>query len=835
MAKLAAFSCILRFRPYARHHMKRSFASTLAAAAILAAALAAFAFDSAAQNSSAGDDGEYTIEENAQPGAARERSPFDIEKAEAAARAVAQLLPQLHVMHPAPNESLSARAWTNFVNSLDSQHVFFTREDIERLERSRLDYAKRVADGDLAVAKEAFDLLVKRVADRAAFSALAVSNDIDWASGGQYRWDRHDAPFCAEGEEMDALWRDRVKNALLASRVAWEISPSGRVARAEAAGITISGDDGDTKPDIELPPPGDEPLPGAAAAVDSAREDFVKSVERYLDILRDADEEFWVSRFIDALATACDPHSNYMSPASSEDFGIDMQLSLQGIGAQLQTEDGAAKIVEIIPGSPAERDETPERLVRGDKIIAVAQGEDGEFVDIRHWPLYKAVRLIRGPKGSVVRLRVIPASDPASTKIVSLVRDEIKLEDQAAYSRIDTVADARGIERRMGYIRLPAFYASMKGTGADEGEERRASVDVAKLVAELNDEDVEGLVLDLRGNGGGSLPDAVYLTGLFLRTGPVVVVRESRRAIALPDNDPAVAFRKPMVVLVDRTSASASEIAAAALQDYGRAVIVGDSHTHGKGTVQTLVPLGTDGSLGSLKPTTALFYRVNGRSTQLRGVESDLTLPSVLETYPDLGEDKLPNALAWTRIAPARFVPADSGMRAFIPVLRERSSSRLATNEAWQARMRLFDRFSAFNSNKVVSLRHADRFASASEDNEIIRKIESLTGTSAEDDGADGDKEESGKDGEGGASDDTAETETPEGGLFQSQKSSQAVGPGFRRRRRGGGAEAEERDESDLVLTEALNVLLDIIDLHGSPDGLDASSAPYDFLRSFFQ
>ena len=827
--------------------MKACFAMKFPVAAAAAAALLAYA-----SHARDGDEGEYADPPEDSPATASAGSSFDEAAAARAATVVAEILPHLHVKHPSLDAALSAKAWTNFVDSLDAQHVFFTQQDVDSFAAWRRDYASRIAAGDIAFARNAFDVLVRRVEDRAAYAAVAVSNDVDWSAGGEFRWDRHDAPFPADGAESDALWDARAKNALLAARVAWETSPSGLVARAEAAGIPLPEDGSDPDPALLPVPDAASPLPGAVAAVDAARDDFARATSRYLDILRDSDEEFWAARAIDALSTACDPHSNYLSPASSEDFGIDMQLSLQGIGAQLQVDDGAAKIVEIIPGSPAERDESPERLVRGDKIVAVAQGEDGEFVDIRHWPLYKSVRLIRGPKGSTVRLKVIPAADPAGSKTVSLVRDEIKLEDQAAYSRVDTVTDEAGAERRMGYIRLPAFYASMKGTGADEGEDRRASVDVAKLLAELNDQDVEGLVLDLRGNGGGSLPDAVYLAGLFLRTGPVVVVRESRRAMALPDNDPAVAFRKPMVVLVDRTSASASEIVAAALQDYGRAVVIGDSRTHGKGTVQTLVPLGDAGKLGSLKPTTALFYRVNGSSTQLRGVESDIVLPSVLETYPDLGEDKLPNAIAWTRIAPARYTPADSGLRDLLPVLRERSEARLATNEAWQARMRLFERYSAFNSNKVVSLRYEDRFAHASEDDELLDEIDRLTGGDSSGDSGDSDasgddslsdpsepSEPSGPSGPAGPAGSAGPADSDERdddlSLSDSPKApkTSAVGPGFRRRRRGAADHA--RDENDLVLDEALEVLRDVVDLHGSPDGLGVTAAPYDFLRSFFQ
>ena len=547
------------------------------------------------------------------------------------------------------------------------------------------------------------------------------------------------------------------------------------------------------------------------------KEDMLRSAERFLQILRDSDEEFWLPRFYDSAALAYDPHSNYMSPASSEDFDIDMNLSLQGIGATLQTDDGACKIVEIVPGSPAERDESPEHLVRGDRIVAVAQGEDGEFVDIRHWPLYKSVRLIRGPKGSTVRLRVIPVSDPDATKVVTLVRDEIKLEEQAAAGRLERYVDSTGAERPLGYVKLPGFYSSMArpGGGPDDATPRSATEDVARLLAQFNEAGAEGVVLDLRGNGGGSLAEAVRLAGLFLRTGPIVLVREGRgRPMALPDNDPAVAFRKPIVVLVDRLSASASEIVAAALQDYGRAVVAGDVRTHGKGTVQTVIALPPgDGRLGSLKPTTALFYRVSGGSTQIRGVESDIRLPSVLETYPELGEDKLPGALRWTHIAPSSFRPVDS-LVAVVPELRLRSEARLATNAVWQARARLFDRFAAFNSNRVVSLRYDTRLERARADAVLQREIAAL------------------------ASGEDAEALEAAGPDALPDDDNDDKDDDRRRKKRRSASEPRVPGE-DPVLDEALEILVDLVDLHGAPRSLSAPSPGrtpgFDFIDSFFR
>ena len=386
-------------------------------------------------------DSEYYVAPEPAAKPARRSELADPKRVRETATLVCGLLGEAHVLRKPFDERMSPAAWTNYIDSFDPQRIYFTAEDIDSFEPARTRYASLLRAGDLSFPSNVFARFVERVADRNAFAAKAAEADFDFDVDEDYLWRRKGEPWPHEGAEQDDLWRKRVKNTLLAARVSFVID---RERKTEEA--ARRAEKGEPEKDGAAAKP-EKKEKTEEEAVASAREDMLKSAERFLQILRDSDEEFWLPRFYDCAALAYDPHSNYMSPASSEDFDIDMNLSLQGIGATLQTDDGACKIVEIVPGSPAERDESPEHLVRGDRIIAVAQGEDGEFVDIRHWPLYKSVRLIRGPKGSTVRLRVIPVSDPDATKVVTLVRDEIKLEEQAAAGRLERYVDPTGAER----------------------------------------------------------------------------------------------------------------------------------------------------------------------------------------------------------------------------------------------------------------------------------------------------------------------------------------------------------------------------------------------------
>ncbi|NIY17154.1 MAG: tail-specific protease, partial [Nitrospinaceae bacterium] len=367
-------------------------------------------------------------------------------------------------------------------------------------------------------------------------------------------------------------------------------------------------------------------------SADDSVEDRIRSrYERFTDSV-DQIESIWVlDQYLSAFCRAFDPHCDYMPPAVAEEFNIEMSLSLVGIGAVLTLDGGAAKIMEIIPGGPADRDTRPERLQPGDRIIAVAQGAE-EPVDVMNWSLSKIVRLIRGKKNTEVRLTVVSESAETGdeTRIVNLIRDEIKLEDRGARKDIFEASGKDGIMRKLGVISLPAFYGDVRAS-QDEAEGKSCADDVYKLLGELRQERVDGIILNLRNNTGGSLREAGLLTGHFIPYGPVVLIRDGSTVSVLPDQNPEIAYAGPLVVLVNRHTASAGEILAGALQDYGRAIVAGDSKTHGKGSVQIVHALGAGGELGSIKVTNAQFYRISGSSTQLKGVTSDVLIPSPLD------------------------------------------------------------------------------------------------------------------------------------------------------------------------------------------------------------
>lgn len=732
-----------------------------------------------------GDPGTLTPEALATDSSDAEDTDFG-----AVARTLFEVIPSTHLLREPMDEAKSARAWTNYLGSLDYERLYFRQEDIDAFDRHRLTLGDELKAGDVSFAASAYAVYLQRVEERVGVVESLLAQPFDFSVHETYQWKRREAPWAANREEQDDLWRRRVKNEVLARRI-------NRESKVQAAQATVPDTVPDTpqntgmdpskdagadaaapRPDLPAPAPETAPAPAQAGVVgvedegeSLTDEAFVlKRYQRFLGTLKDNDAEDPMSRFLGAVAMAFDPHTSYMSPASLEDFGINMQLSLQGIGAQLRPEDGTARVVEIIPGGPADRDTRDIRLVPGDRIIGVAQG-DGPMVDTLHWPLYKAVRQIRGPKGTKVVLLVQPASDPSgsTTKRVDLIRDEVKLEEQAATSSLETVNDTAGKPRKLGIIRLPTFYSSMGGMNSD-ATPRSASLDIARLLAELNIESIEGLVLDLRGNGGGALKEAIDLVGLFIRTGPVVLVKEGTRIHTLPDQDPAVAFRKPMVVLIDRLSASASEIVAGALQDYGRAIVVGDSRSHGKGTVQQILPLDEDGQLGSIKITNASFYRINGSSTQVRGVASDIRVPSVFDYFADLGEDKLPNAIPWTSVRAAVFRPV-ADLVPTLDSLRKRSQDRLATDERWQRHARRLQRIETVQNLAAVPLQIDERRAFARDEREL----------------------------------EEVEAQLEEEG--SSRKDREAV-----------------RRANDVVLDEGLRILIDFIDVHGPLQSLQAPS-----------
>src|SRR5438128_1223117 len=557
---------------------------------------------------------------------------------ETIAMSVGRLLEEGHYTRQKLNEDVSRKFLQTYLEMLDFSHLFFTQQDVDELNaKYGSSMAGDVLLGNLKPAYEVYALYTKRVDDRVAKIKELLKQPIDFKGNATVELSRQKSSWPKDEAEADQLWRGRITNELLQEHLS------------------------------EHPI---EPAPQLVA----------RRYDRLARNVHEQDKEEQIKLFLDALAQAYDPHSEYLSKADMKNFSINMGLSLVGIGAMLRSEDGYAKIESLVPGGPAQVDG---RLKVGDRITAVAQGQ-ADYVDVREMRLDKVVEMIRGKKGTRVRLLAIPAdaTDPSRRKNVELVRDEIKLKDQEARADIIIRKDENGDPIKLGWLTLPSFYADM------DRHQKSTTRDVLALLKRLKKENIAGLVVDLRRNGGGSLEEALSLTGLFLKSGPIVQTKDYNGSIRISsDPDPGIAYSGPLIILTSRQSASASEIFAAALQDYGRAVIVGDKNTFGKGTVQTILPIGRFASLlgshsdedGALKLTIQKFYRVAGGSTQLHGVASDIVLPS-LSDLPEFGESALKNALPYDEVAKAKYTKWSDTHSLFVDQLKRRSEERVKTD-----------------------------------------------------------------------------------------------------------------------------------------------------------
>ena len=645
------------------------------------------------------------------------------------AKRLGDMLPKYHVLQKKLDDDISQKAWTNLVTYYDFDHSVFLKSDLDALSAREKRIDDEIHAGDPSFGFDVYNLYCRRLSERMDFvTNFLAAAEWDFSTNETYRIKRKDAPWPETAEEANEHWRRRLKNEVLVQVLGAELDKSTNT--VDAAG------------------------------------NLLKKYRQYYTVLTEPDEEAVLQHYLSAVAMAYDPHSDYMSPASKEDFDMEMNLTLCGVGAVLQMDEGALKIVEVMAGGPVDRDG---RIKEGDKIVGVQQ-EDGEMEDVMWKPMKKTIKKIRGKKGTRVTLEIVPRSDStgATKKLIELVRDEIKLEDQAATGRVETVTRG-GFESRIGYIYLPGFYGTMDKRPTDPGF-RSCAKDVAEDLAKFNAQAVEGLVLDLRGDGGGSLREAVLLSALFVPNGPVVQIKDSRNvgSLPIPYGNP-VAFRKPMVVLTDRASASASEIVAGHLQDTGRAVVLGDGRTHGKGTVQTVFGMGPS-QYGSMKITTARFYRVDGRSTQLEGVEADIRLPSLLDSL-DIGEDKLPNALPFSRILPADYARCWN-LNKYVPELKRLAEARLEKDERYQKHLENVRGMKEISEREVVSLERGARKAQMAAD----RELRELDDDEEEDGDSDGEEK-----------------------------------PAKRRRR-------NERAKDDVVLDSAFDVLYDLIRLNGGAE-----------------
>ena len=701
------------------------------------------------------------------------------------AQEVVKRLERKHVLRRPFDDEMSRRAWTNLVANYDYSRMVFLKPDIDRFAEMETKIDDALRDGDVSFVYDLHRLFLERVAERVDFvTNLLLKTEFDFSVDEDYRWKRKDAAWPATREEQDDLWRKRIKNEMLSivlnreldkEEAKDEVKDDGGKVKGEGEKVKGDGtkEDGE-KDDDEFKEPELTP-----------KDSLLKRYRQYVQVLMEPDEEMVFQRYMSAVCQAYDPHSDYMTPARKEDFDMDMSLSLCGVGAVLSMDEGALKIVEVMKGGPIDRDR---RIKRGDKIVGVGQG-DGPIEDVMYKPMRKSIKKIRGPKGSKVVLEIVPRGDPsgATRKRIAIIRDEIKLEEQAATGRVEKVS-CNGVTNTFGYVKLPSFYRTFDKQ-PDDPSFRSCSFDVAKYVAHFNAVDSQGMILDLRGNGGGALPEAVFLAQLFLwpsyRGGPipVVLIRDPRGLQALPvfRDQPCFAYRKPLIVLTDRASASASEIVAGVLKDTGRALIVGDHSTHGKGTVQEVINKIGPEKYGSVKVTTSRFYRVNGSSTQVKGVEADINLPSFLEEL-DIGEDKLPNALPWTRVGGAPH-PRIWNLGGYTGALKALSDARLKDNPKYAAHLKLVKLFHDNAESKIVSLERTKRLAQMREEREM-RKAEE-----------DADFED----------DDEFPGEA-------------ATGKG------------KDKKKDDVVLMEAFNILADLVKLTGgndAPDTPDTSTSAF--------
>lgn len=598
---------------------------------------------------------------------------------------VGKLLEQGHYSRKKLDDSVSRTLLKNYIETLDYTRLFFTQKDIDAF-TSR--YGTTLDDdillGNPDAAYKIYDLYKQRVEDRVGkVKASLASDKFEFTSDATVELNRQKAPWPKDEADSDKLWRNRLEGELLQETLAQKAPPK----KAD-------------KSKVEVP--------------------SVKLSKRYDQLLRNLHEQTRddvLKIFLSTLAQTYDPHSEYMSRTELENFSINMRLSLVGIGAVLNSEDGYAKIMELVPGGPAAKDA---RLKVGDRIAGVAQG-DKEFVETVDMKLDKVVEMIRGKKDTIVRLNVIPvtATDPAARKIIEIKRDEIKLKEQEAKAEIVERPAPDGSIERLGWITLPSFYADMEHTGA--ASSKSTTRDVLALLTRLKSEGITGLVMDLRRNGGGSLEEAVNLTGLFIKKGPVVQSKDSNGHINVSrDTDSRVAYDGPMIVLCNRLSASASEIFAAALQDYNRAVIVGDQNTFGKGTVQTMLEigrimpfLGGGNEAGALKLTIQKFYRIAGGSTQLHGVASDVKLPSMFD-QAEIGESSLKGPLPYDTVDPVAYDRLDKTL--FKPELARRSAARIEADPEFKYIVEDLERIKQRTAENHISLNEKVRRAEMDQD-----------------------------------------------------------------------------------------------------------------------
>ncbi|MEY4954532.1 MAG: C-terminal processing peptidase [Bacteroidota bacterium] len=583
-------------------------------------------------------------------------------------RLVFGILSNYHYRKVPVNDSLSSKIFDAYLKNLDPNKVYFLASDIEEVEKYRYTIDEQLNLGDLTSAFQIYNLYQKRMMERFAYVDKIIKQPMDFSIDETYQPDREKAAWAKSSADLDDYWRKDVKRQLLD----WKI--------------------------------------GGKADTTAVRElnDRYKRSAKYMARTR-AEDVFQV--FMNAYTESIDPHTSYMIPKAAQEFNKDMAQSFEGIGATLRLEGDYVTIQDLVPGGPAFRSK---QINPKDRIVGVAQGDDGAFVDVIGWFTDDAVKLIRGPKGTVVRLKILPGSGVTGspTSEVRIVREKIKLEEQTAKKEVLNFKQGASTYK-LGLITIPMFYRDFEGARKREADFKSTSADVRKFLNEFKQQGIDGLVIDLRNNGGGSLVEAVELTGLFIPKGPVVQRKQSDGKISQEiDRDPTQVYDGPMAIMINRFSASASEIFAAAIQDYKRGIIVGEQ-SYGKGTVQSVIDLDNymaneKDPVGQLKITLEKFYRVNGSSTQHKGVSPDFALPSAFSAE-EFGESSQPSALPWDMIPTTAYTPTNTILAPVLTHLQTAFQSRLKTKPDLIKLKQDFDRWKKIKEQNSISLNFEKR------------------------------------------------------------------------------------------------------------------------------
>jgi carboxyl-terminal processing protease len=579
----------------------------------------------------------------------------------------AEILTQYHYKHLPLDGTLSSKIFDNYLKSLDGEKVFFLQADIDHFADSRTKLDDAILKEDLNIPFSIFNLYQRRITERFTYARSLLKNGFDFKNKESYQYNRKNVTWTKSEDEMNDLWRKRVKNDWLRLKLTGKDDKSIVNTLGKRYGNSLS-------------------------SMSKVKSD---------DVFQD---------FMNAYTMAIDPHTNYFGVRASNEFDISMKLSLVGIGAVLQDKNEYTTVRELVAGSPAALSGS---LKVGDRIVGVGQGRNSHTTEVMGWRIDDTVALIRGAEDTVVRLDVLPAEagPDGKHKLISLVRKKISLDKQAAKKSIIEVKEG-GTTRHIGVISLPEFYQDFAAHKKGDKDFKSATRDVSRLLGELNNDKVDSVLIDLRNNGGGSLDEAIDLTGLFIDKGPVVQQRNFHGDVTvMSDTNAGVAWSGPLGVLINRASASASEIFAAAIQDYGRGVVIGET-SFGKGTVQTVIDLdqiakNEKPKFGELKMTIAQFFRINGGTTQLRGVTPDISLPMMTDAE-DFGESSFDNALPWTQVMAADYTPIGD-LTGIVPMLVASHNVRISKDKDFQYLQEDITEFNAQHKKNLISLNETDR------------------------------------------------------------------------------------------------------------------------------